>query len=160
MRNKKNAQKTQNANDKKTTIGTNLPKGRLLYYYSQSEMERFENRIKEMKNENVCTVENDGSSNCDKQQQQTQQQQQTNDKREDDWCGWHNDHSALTGLALGNLHAFFFLYHQTHTHAHCIKATKQTYKINQKCVLFAKTKNKCKANTTKQTQSNTEKQPF
>ena len=24
-----------------------------------------------------------------------------NDKREDDWCGWHNDHSSLTGLMLG-----------------------------------------------------------
>ena len=49
-------------------VASQLPKGRLLYYYSPNEMKR------------------GGHSAAE---------------RVDSWCGWHNDHSALTGLALG-----------------------------------------------------------
>eukprot|EP01084_Bolivina_argentea_P117079 207957_1 len=56
----------------KQMIGTNIPKARLLYYFSDNEM-----------NELYGEEENN------------------NENRIDNWCGWHNDHSALTGLILG-----------------------------------------------------------
>lgn len=52
----------------RNVVSSNIPKARLLYYFSFDEMKGF---------------------NIDPNQ------------REDSWCGWHNDHSALTGLILG-----------------------------------------------------------
>lgn len=60
-------------------IGTNIPKARLLYYYSFNDMKSFTN---------ITSSSSSSSENLYK-------------NKPDSWCGWHNDHSALTGLALG-----------------------------------------------------------
>ncbi|ETO00345.1 hypothetical protein RFI_37102, partial [Reticulomyxa filosa] len=58
-------------------VGTNLPKGRLLYYFSSDEMKKF----------NLGNTPHGTSSSTSQ-----------GSSREDNWCGWHNDHSSLTGL--------------------------------------------------------------
>ena len=63
-------------------IGTNIPKARLLYYFSDQEM----------KDLNISAI-SDSDSESDLKNDA--------DDRVDGWCGWHNDHSALTGLILG-----------------------------------------------------------
>ena len=60
----------------KGVIGTNIPKARLLYYFSDHEMR------------DLFNTSNDESGG----------------QRKDSWCGWHNDHSALTGLILGQFY--------------------------------------------------------
>jgi len=59
-------------------VSSNLPKGRLLYYFSPEEMQSFGVDAHDMTN-SVSSRQ----------------------AREDNWCGWHNDHSSLTGLILG-----------------------------------------------------------
>ena len=60
-------------------IGTDIPKARLLYYFSEREMAAM----------NVS--DGDGGD-------------EPAERRRDSWCGWHNDHSALTGLVLGRFY--------------------------------------------------------
>ena len=58
-------------------VNSNVPKGRLLYYFSEYEMNKF------------------GYKNSDNNSNDS------NDDSNDNWCGWHCDHSSLTGLCLG-----------------------------------------------------------
>lgn len=68
----------------KGVIGSNIPKARLLYYFSDQEMESLFNVTSSTQHTDRGL---DGS---------------TTPKAS--WCGWHNDHSALTGLILGQFY--------------------------------------------------------
>eukprot|EP01083_Nonionella_stella_P093725 262757_1 len=78
-------------------IGTDVPKGRLLYYLSDQEMDEYE------------TGEHSDRTDVPKgrllyylsDQEMDEYETGEHSDRTDNWCGWHNDHSALTGLVLG-----------------------------------------------------------
>jgi len=67
-------------------IATDIPKARLLYYYSDAEMAEMEPTTLTETEPVQISADSDStdSESCSRA-----------------WCGWHNDHSALTGLVLG-----------------------------------------------------------
>lgn len=78
----------------KGVIGTNIPKARLLYYFSDQEMEDMFN---------VTSDSTDGSKESADDSTESTKDDPNSPKA--DWCGWHNDHSALTGLILGQFYS-------------------------------------------------------
>ena len=74
-------------------IKTRHPKARLLYYFSENEYQN-------LMGNNESNSENEMEQNETETEMEAESMGLDNE-REDSWCGWHNDHSALTGLALG-----------------------------------------------------------
>ena len=99
--------------EKKTlsqAIQTRHPKARLLYYFSENEYQEIMNQDGDNTHDQTSEKKQNNEEIGQEAENSANETDTETAEREDSWCGWHNDHSALTGLALGRFYNFTFFF--------------------------------------------------